>query len=391
MTSIKDTFRRLFAPHEPIPTGVYPYQAPPDAPFPYRLHLRVDPDGSGILIVNASTVLHLNPTAAEYAYYLVKGNTSDEVASSITRRYHSVRREQVVADFSSLVERIQTMVQTPDLDPETYLDFERQTPYSGQLTAPYRLDCALTYRTSPGSASDAAPLDRVKRELSTDEWKKILDKAWDAGIPHIIFTGGEPTLREDLLELLAYCDLKGQVTGLLTDGLRLNDPTFLNDVIQPRVGLDHLMLIFQPERNESWEALKNLLAADLFVIVHLTITPENAQAAGEILNRLSQMGAKALSLSASSPDLQNTIQDLRNQAAQLSLPLVWDLPVPYSSTHPVALEISKHEEDNYVQGAGKAWLYVEPDGDVLPAQGINSVLGNFLTDPWEQIWAVAKA
>ena len=38
------------------------------------------------------------------------------------------------------------------------------------------------------------------------------------------------------------------------------------------------------------------------------------------------------------------------------------------------------------EGMGKAWLYVEPDGDVLPAQGVSRVLGNFLTDPWEKIW-----
>ena len=31
-------------------------------------------------------------------------------------------------------------------------------------------------------------------------------------------------------------------------------------------------------------------------------------------------------------------------------------------------------------------LYVEPDGDVLPAQGYNVVLGNLLRDSWETIW-----
>ena len=31
-------------------------------------------------------------------------------------------------------------------------------------------------------------------------------------------------------------------------------------------------------------------------------------------------------------------------------------------------------------------LYVEPDGDVLPAQGYNVVLGNLLRDSWEAIW-----
>ncbi|MBE9474690.1 MAG: hypothetical protein IMY85_07340, partial [Chloroflexi bacterium] len=41
-------------------------------------------------------------------------------------------------------------------------------------------------------------------------------------------------------------------------------------------------------------------------------------------------------------------------------------------------------------GAGHAWLYVEPDGDVLPDQDINQVLGNLLNDPWETIWATAQ-
>jgi hypothetical protein len=43
-------------------------------------------------------------------------------------------------------------------------------------------------------------------------------------------------------------------------------------------------------------------------------------------------------------------------------------------------------DDEIPAGAGKAWMYVEPDGDVLPAQGeADKVLGNFLHDGWEQI------
>lgn len=73
-----------------------------------------------------------------------------------------------------------------------------------------------------------------------------------------------------------------------------------------------------------------------------------------------------------------------NKAAGLGLALKFDLPVPYSSDHPVAMET---EEDEAPDGAGKAWLYVEPDGDVLPAQGMaDRVLGNLLRDPWDQIY-----
>ena len=42
-----------------------------------------------------------------------------------------------------------------------------------------------------------------------------MDKAWAAGIPHITFTGGEPTLRDDLPALIAHAEKIGQVTGLL--------------------------------------------------------------------------------------------------------------------------------------------------------------------------------
>jgi MoaA/NifB/PqqE/SkfB family radical SAM enzyme len=58
--------------------------------------------------------------------------------------------------------------------------------------------------------------------------------------------------------------------------------------------------------------------------------------------------------------------------------------VPYSADNPVALETA---QDDVPAGAGKSWLYVEPDGDVLPAQGMaGQVLGNLLRDPWETIY-----
>jgi organic radical activating enzyme len=341
-----------------------------------------------VLIVNAHTILHLNPTAAEYAYHLVKNTPEQEVTRSVGSRYR-VGQDQAWRDYRSFKERVETLIKAPDLDPELFLDFDRQTPYSQAVSAPYRLDCALTYKLEAGSAPESAPIDRVKSELTTQDWKNILDKAWSAGIPHVIFTGGEPTLREDLPELIAYCQAKGQVTGLLSDGLRMADKAYLDTLLQ--TGLDHLMLVLSPDLDASMPALQNLLAADLFVAVHLTLTPENAASHEELLNRLAQMNIKAVSLSASTLDLQKEITNLRNRAAALGLKLVWDLPVPYSATHPIAVEISEISEEPWVEGGGRGWLYVEPDGDVLPAQGVNNVLGNFLSDPWEKIWEKAQA
>ncbi len=96
------------------------------------------------------------------------------------------------------------------------------------------------------------------------------------------------------------------------------------------------------------------------------------------------MDANALSLSTESHELDDAIKYGQERAAELELPLVWDLPVPYSSHNPVNLELEEH--NTIEEGAGKAWLYVEPDGDVLPTQGVNQVLGNMLSEEWEKIW-----
>ena len=381
MTSIREAIKRLLTPVHPLPAGSYHYQAPPTAPQPYRLHLRLEPDGAGLLIINAATVLHLNQTAAEYAYHLVANTPPDQMARQVANRYR-IGRQQVLSDYQELVERIQTLVSTPDLDPEMFLDFERTVPYSQKISAPYRLDCALTYRL-PGNANPtAAPTERVAREMDTAEWCTVMDKAWAAGIPHLIFTGGEPTLRDDLPQLIAHAEKNGQVTGLLSDGLRLAESDYLNTLLQ--TGLDHLMLMLHPEDPNSWQALEKVLAADLFVVVHITLTLQNVMDTPDLLERVAKMGAKALSLSSADTSLHARLTELRDRAAELGLSLVWDLPVPYSSFNPVTLET---QEETPPQGAGRAWLYVEPDGDVLPTQGAPRVLGNLLKDPFSETYS----
>lgn len=369
-----------FSPVEPLPAGTYHLQTLL-GDIPYRLHLRLNSDGSGLLIVNASTVLQLNPTAAEYAYHLVQGSSPEEAAGHISARYR-VRRETALQDYREFVERIQTLIATPDLDPVSYLDFERSDPHSAQLTAPLRLDCALTYRLPPDTSTEYAPTRRAARELTTDEWKVILNHAWEFGIPQITFTGGEATLREDLPELIAEAEKNGQVCGLLTDGLKLADKEYLSRLLQ--TGLDHILFLLQPASPESWKALETVLHEDIFVTVHLTLNRESSETIDGTLERLAELDVQSLSLTTSDQSLLDTLEALRNRAADVGLTLHFDLPVPYSAFHPVAYETM---DDDIAEGAGRAWLYVEPDGDVLPSQGMpGRVLGNLLTDSWSSLY-----
>jgi hypothetical protein len=373
---IADRFGKV----QPLPEGVYHKQDLQDD-RPYRVHLRLKPDGSGIFILNASTVLQLNATAAEYAYHFIRGTEPEEAAKQIAARYR-VSKDVARQDYQDFLDRIETLISTPDLDPVSFLDFERIAPHSADLSAPLRLDCALTYRLRPDSDAEYAPAKRVDHELTTDEWRAILDKAWQAGIPHVTFTGGEATLREDLQELIAHAEENGQVCGLLTDGLRLLDPEYLNLLLQ--TGLDHLLFLLQPANERSWAALEKVMAEDIFETVHLTLNHHNIASAEQILERLATFQVTSLSMTSSEASLNDTFDALRDKAATLGLTLRFDLPVPYSEYNPVVYEAA---EDAIPEGAGRAWLYVEPDGDVLPSQGhSNKVLGNLLRDEWTAIY-----
>jgi MoaA/NifB/PqqE/SkfB family radical SAM enzyme len=292
-----------------------------------------------------------------------------------------VDRKIALADFDSFVERIEALVHTPDLDPASFLDFERVAPHSTDSTL--RLDCALTYRLPEASQVQYAPVKRVDRELTTDEWKTVMDKAWAAGIPHIVFTGGEATLRDDLLMLISHAEENGQVCGLLTDGIKLADKAYLDMLLQ--TGLDHVMVILEPDNPKSWNAIETIVPADLFLTVHFTLTKDNAGESKNILGKLANLGVQNISLSVADDSLTDDLLDLQGAAASLGLTVRWDMPVPYSMSNPIARETV---DDEVPSGAGKTWMYVEPDGDVLPAQGeADKVMGNFLRDEWRKIRA----
>jgi hypothetical protein len=373
LNRITDRFSKV----QPLPTGTHHLQAAMDEK-PYRLHLRLNKDGSGLLILNASTILQLNPTAAEYAFHFIKGTAPEETAKQISARYR-VNKKIALDDFNNFADQIHTLISTPDLDPASFLNFERVQPHSADATL--RLDCAITYRLPEHTHADYAPVKRVDRELTAAEWQIIIDKAWQAGIPHIIFTGGEATLREDLPQLIAHAEKNGQVCGLLTDGLKLADKDYFDTLLQ--TGLDHVMIVLQPKEPLSWKAIEIIVPQDLFITVHFTLHKENVAEAEDILQKIANLGVENISLSAADDNLVDKMLELQSTAQGLALNIRWDLPVPYSASHPVAIETV---DDEIPAGAGKTWLYIEPDGDVLPAQGeANKVLGNLLKDSWEAI------
>ncbi|MCD6474651.1 MAG: PqqD family peptide modification chaperone [Anaerolineaceae bacterium] len=382
MKFLNNLIQKLFPPYQPIKSGIFSYRPEENSTsFPYPMHLRIENPEHALLILNARTVLHLNQTAAEFLYHFINGTERDAILKQMSKRYQAPR-ETIEKDYDSLFERLTLLMTMPDLDPVSFLDFDRQDPYSGDLSAPYRLDLALTYRQD-GTETNGLLAKRVDQELSTDDWKRIINQAWQNGIPHLVFTGGEPTLRDDLPELIQQAENNGQVTGLLTNGVKLADAAYTQQLLQS--GIDHIMLVLHPEIPACWQALELLMPDDIFVTVHLTIKDEDTEKYQQYLERLDSINVTSISLSVIETSLQETLQKVNEIALDMGFSIVWNLPVPYSVLNPVTLELN--EEESAIRAEGRGWLYVEPDGDVLKAQGLTDVLGNMLRDSWTSIWS----
>src|SRR5512142_2547220 len=110
-----------------------------------RIHLRIDPDGTGTLIVNANRVMHLNPTAAFMAWLILEGKTKEERVRALTSRY-SVSRKQADADLSAFHFQLEELLRPDGACPIHELDLESVMPFSARPSAPYRMDLAITYR-----------------------------------------------------------------------------------------------------------------------------------------------------------------------------------------------------------------------------------------------------
>ena len=69
--------------------------------------------------------------------------------------------------------------------------------------------------------SNPVELERGGAELTTDEWKRVLSELAAIGVLQIHFSGGEPTARKDLAELVRHATDVGLYTNLITSAMLL--------------------------------------------------------------------------------------------------------------------------------------------------------------------------
>ena len=376
-----------------------------------RIHLRIDGDlssgkGSGILLVNANRVIHLNPTAALMAYLYLRQFTERE-AISILQSAYQVSKSQTTSDYTQFCGDFSQLIRPDGACPICDLDIEVRAPFSSTPSAPYRMDLALTYRCNNACPHCYNARSRDFGELPTGDWFKIIDRVWENAIPHIVFTGGEPTLRDDLPELIAYAESKGQITGLNTNARRLQDTKFLTKLVE--AGLDHIQITVEshsaPIHDQmvaskgAWKqtisGLKNALETPLYVMTNTTMLQQNSPYLAETLDFLAELGVPTIGLNAlihaghgatvgtglNERELPPLLNLARDKTGLYGQRLIWYTPTQYCNFDPMQLELG-------VKGCTAA-LYnmcIEPNGAVLPCQSYYQPVGNMLNDPWDEIW-----
>ena len=373
-----------------------------------RLHLRFEKDGSGVLIINASRVLFLNRTAAFYVDSFLKGESEEQVVKNVRRRFR-VNRETAEKDYRDTLFIINTFAKTPDVCPVSYLGVEKLEPFQKDLSAPYRMDLALTYRCDNKCLHCYTGGPRETEELTTREWTAVLDKLLKVGIPHVVFTGGEPTLRNDLPELIAHTQEVGLVSGLITNGRRLRDERYFRSLVD--AGLDHVQVTLEshsPEVHDritgvkgSWaetvQGLKNAVASPVYTLTNTTLNQYNVKDILETIDFLHSLGLKQLACnsliySGKAPEvaehfaldeasLEPILTQVRDHARRLGMELIWYTPTEYCVLNPLQLELGIKS-----CSACRISMCIEPDGTVIPCQSYFTSLGNILKDGWEKIW-----
>ena len=249
----------------------------------------------------------------------------------------------------------------------------------------------------------------VEYELSTAEWKLVLDKCWAAGIPQVTFTGGEPTMRPDLVELVRYA--RKFVTRLNTSGV-----TLTSELVHALYGasLDSVQVTFYSAdeavhdqlvgKRGAWQqtvqGIRNAVAAGLNVSVNTPLIRANAVYVAT-LEFINSLGVRYVTCSGLIPtgaapatikkggalengELYDILKNAVTYCIQAEMELSFTSPGWLSPGQLKSLGLTYP-----ICGACLSNMAIAPNGAVVPCQSwLDSTrgLGNILTDPWKRIW-----
>jgi PqqA peptide cyclase len=251
---------------------------------------------------------------------------------------------------------------------------------------PLSLLAELTYRCNLQCPYCYNPLDlhAYQHELDEPAWSRVIDEAADLGVLQIHFSGGEPTLRPELLvALVARARGRELYSNLITQG------TFLDDVLLNRLlaaGLDHIQISLQAAEPSmadriagtsvharKIEAFERVLRSDAAVTLNCVLHRLNIDQTGDVIALAERLGVRRLELAnaqlygwafrnrAALMPTREQVDGARRVVAQAQTRLRGQMEI----THVLA-DYYEQFPKPCMHGWGRRFMTVVPDGRVLP-------------------------
>jgi len=278
------------------------------------------------------------------------------------------------------------------------------------LVRPYSLLCELTYSCPLQCPYCSNPPEFMAHteELSTHEWLRFIDEAAALGVVQVNFSGGEPLLRRDLSQLVRKAYDIGLYTHLITGGTLLNDK-ILSELRSS--GLDSLQVSIQDANPfvsdriagglASFKKKKNsiLLAknAGFALTINVVLHRQNLANIKAIIGLAEDFGVERLELA----NTQFNGWALKNRNSLL--PTQSQVQCAAAVVEAARNRLKGKMEILYVlpdyfepypkpclNGWGRIFMTIAPDGTVLPCQAAREICGltfeNARNKPLDKIW-----
>jgi MoaA/NifB/PqqE/SkfB family radical SAM enzyme len=404
----------------------------PHGPGVVRMHL-IPPDdhnkAPSIVIINGKDIIPINRSwafiLAEFINNLnvYEGKEVDDAAlndivnktvSAMKQLYPLIGRKRITSDLWTIVGTLSDIAYGKGVSGQIgYLNIGEYAPH---MKAPHRMDLMVSAMTVNGKwhcnqkclhCYAAGQMSSDEVELSTEDWKKIIDKCREAGISQLTFTGGEPTLRKDLSELIKHA--RWFITRLNTNGVLLTEEycaqlkeAELDNVQITFYAADdavHNELVGAQNFEKTVAGIKNAVHSGLSVSINTPLCTLNENYV-ETLIFLHELGITYVTCS--SLIITGNAQKPQSKATQLShdeLLQILSEAVHYckenqmeiSFTSPgwlEEIELKAMGLDVPSCGACLSNMAITPGGKVVPCQSWLSdvALGDFLKDDWASVW-----
>ena len=331
------------------------------------------------------------------------------------KTYPFTSKERLSDDLATMIRSLVAIARGQE--PEAEVAPLTLGEYAPEMTAPHRMDLMVSAMTRGGAwhcnqkclhcYAAGQPLSDTP-ELTTAQWKEILAKLRAANVPQVTFTGGEPTLRADLVELVEAA--QWFVTRLNTNG-RLLTPELcrrLYDASLDSVQVTlyshdpaiHNALVGAEGFDDTVTGIRNAVAAGLSVSVNTPLCSLNTDYAATV-RFVHELGVRYVTCSGLIPS--GSAEGAESQATRLTEEQLTDvLRRAVTAAEELEMEMDftspgwlKEETLRSLGltlvpscGACLSNMAIAPDGGVIPCQSwlSSQPLGNILADDWDKIW-----